>query len=258
MAQQITVRPAGRGLLMGGGSFLGSIFKMIFLYWRWVITTIIISVLLVNAITESVEQNSPLPLFQEIGGRVVAADVNIDNRVTQVVTGEYTVEAGDQKILWNRIKFQFAKYYILFDLFASVWFIYIMFKVFFWLALLWNDSARAQSFFTALLVLVGLEMITSVILYTIGLAGQQAPPATQLLADLGYQLIPFRGLVRLFIYFPTILDTVVTMKPVDFIEAGNITSGTMGGIDAPNVENMTNNLLNQSAEWLSNLTNSTI
>jgi hypothetical protein len=110
------------------------------------------------------------------------------------------------------------KIYIFYDLFCNVWFIILNFKIHFWIWLkINNDSEKLRNAVFAIMSMAVIQILFSSTFLIAQMArGQlqliipnmQSIPPFSLMAKILLRVLPFKGIVDLALFFPTLINGI--------------------------------------------------
>lgn len=231
-------------VVQASSSIFGGITRFMWMYGSWVFTFLLICVIVVGTLDETIRTQSAIPIIRELGSRIASPDHKLYQDVNRVINKEYIIKADNQKILFNRIKFQIQKYYIFFEIFVSLWFMYIMGKVIFTLWDYLNAQYTSQSFMLTILTMMTLEILYSSLDFIISHASTTLPDLPILMKDVLWIFIPFKGLFVLILYSPTLINTIIEIQPVNIINTAPLSNGTLGGITNETISKIGDKIIN--------------
>jgi len=151
------------GTAMGG--FFGgiwkvivSIFTLLFFKWKITISMFFLALFLGNALFESVEEKSAMPLIMRSGSILLSADEALYWEIKAIEKNEWRlpskrIEIGEDEGIWKDFKSTMAKSYFLLEIIGSMWFIFIMGYLLFKFFMALNNQSIVISLFLMVLVM---------------------------------------------------------------------------------------------------------
>ena len=192
--------------------------------WRGVITILLILIIAFHAITEGIAKYRQtkevsdifMPFLWEVGGRLISADEYIFQTIETLKNNPDSLVRptdGSIRLTLGRV---WDKIYLFFDVFSNIWFIYINLMIFYWLWLNINgkDETGKNLIFAILSLFMIQALFSSVLLNASLIKGEvkvEAPEETskqELFRIVGIRLLPFKGIVSMALYLPTLFDGI--------------------------------------------------
>ena len=162
--------------------FLSLIFKNL----RISITLILLLALFFVSIQESIEQRSLKPFIKNVGEEVVSYDNNLKLNTKVILNGDQSFKA------WLFLVF-------------NLWFYYLFFNIIFKVFHVWDESAKLQHIFVAVVVVALLQILGNYII------------ENQFIA-------PYQGLWFFIIHTPELFNPIISKLPKPSEELGNIST----------------------------------
>ena len=157
------------------GKVFGGLFSLIFKNLRISITVILLLALFFASIQESIEQRSLKPFIKNVGSEVVSYDNNLKSNTLVILNGDQSFNA------WLFLIF-------------NLWFYYLFFHIIFKFFHIWDESAKLQHIFVALVFVALLQILGNYIIE-------------------GRFIAPYQGLWYFITHTPQLLNPIISKLP---------------------------------------------
>ncbi len=153
----------------------GSIFTLIFKNLRISITLILLLALFFASIQESIEQRSLKPIIRNLGEEVISYDNNLKLNTLSILNGNNGFND------WLFLIF-------------NIWFYYLFFTIIFKIFHVWDESAKLQHIFVALIFTALLQILGNYIIKS-------------------EFIVPYQGLWYFIIHTPQLFNPIISSLP---------------------------------------------
>jgi len=147
----------------------GKLLKLIFIKWKYSLTILTISIILIQSLLLSLQKENPVPFLSEVGHRVLSFDYNLEVETKKVVDGGgvYINSQRNPTSFFEKI-FKYLKVFwsyiiTLSGIIIAFWMIYMLYTIFYWIFSRFDDSSKMLWAILVILLLLSISVMYSLI-----------------------------------------------------------------------------------------------